>query len=150
MVGWGQSEADTASCLMVAAGAAVCRVPAGCQELGSQRPSWQTDRQLSENPPFLPDHQGRGLAHVGNRVLGGPGGDSPTPSLHGGHPEPVRPWGVCCSCLTGLSFQESSSGGSGGSSSSLLTNARSWGVRILHVDGTVSAQGFRRGDLVTG
>uniref|UniRef100_M3YCR5 DBF4B protein n=1 Tax=Mustela putorius furo TaxID=9669 RepID=M3YCR5_MUSPF len=43
--------------------------------------------------------------------------------------------------------QESSSGGSGGSSSSLLTNARSWGVRILHVDGTVSAQGFRRGDL---
>ncbi|XP_022375549.1 protein DBF4 homolog B isoform X1 [Enhydra lutris kenyoni] len=30
--------------------------------------------------------------------------------------------------------QESGSGGGGGSSSSLLTNARSWGVRILHVD----------------
>ncbi|XP_072603111.1 protein DBF4 homolog B isoform X2 [Vulpes vulpes] len=30
--------------------------------------------------------------------------------------------------------QESSSRGGGGSSSSLLTNARSWGVRILHVD----------------
>ncbi|CAD7667029.1 unnamed protein product [Nyctereutes procyonoides] len=38
--------------------------------------------------------------------------------------------------------QESSSGGGGGSSSSLLTNARSWGVRILHVDGTVSTWGF--------
>ncbi|KAL0597863.1 Protein DBF4-like protein B [Plecturocebus cupreus] len=30
--------------------------------------------------------------------------------------------------------QESSSGGGSGNSSSLLTNARSWGVRILHVD----------------
>uniref|UniRef100_G1QZG6 DBF4B-CDC7 kinase regulatory subunit n=1 Tax=Nomascus leucogenys TaxID=61853 RepID=G1QZG6_NOMLE len=34
--------------------------------------------------------------------------------------------------------QGSISGGGSGGSSSLLTNARSWGVRILHVDGTLS------------
>ncbi|XP_063512827.1 protein DBF4 homolog B isoform X9 [Pongo pygmaeus] len=37
--------------------------------------------------------------------------------------------------------QGSISGGGSGGSSSLLTNARSWGVRILHVDGTLSVLG---------
>lgn len=44
-----------------------------------------------------------------------------------------------------LSFQGSSSGGGSGHGSSLLSNARSWGVQILHVDGTLPAQG-RRGE----
>ncbi|KAG5203081.1 hypothetical protein JEQ12_002664 [Ovis aries] len=41
--------------------------------------------------------------------------------------------------------QGSSSGGGSGHSSSLLSNARSWGVQILHVDGTLPAQG-RKGE----
>ncbi|KAJ8793153.1 hypothetical protein J1605_003830 [Eschrichtius robustus] len=45
--------------------------------------------------------------------------------------------------------QGSSGGGGGGRGSSLLSNARSWGVRILHVDGTLPARGLRRGGLPT-
>eukprot|EP00069_Balaena_mysticetus_P018371 bmy_11381T0 len=43
--------------------------------------------------------------------------------------------------------QGSSGGGGGGRGSGLLSNARSWGVRILHVDGTLPARGLRGGGL---